>query len=552
MSACSLITSELQAQFLDYGADPARFKWNVAKLPHYNLIYPQGNDSMAYRYALYLENVYPRVKKTIGEPMKIKFPVILHPGSMSSNGLVSWAPRRMELITTPSSKLDAQSWDKHLVLHESRHVIQMGKLMHGIFRPLYYIIGEQAAGVAAFFLPTWFLEGDAVSTETAMSNAGRGRLPEFNMTYRAQMLGDGKLFSFDKFLLGSYKDYTGDYYALGYDLTSYARYRYGSDIWDKTTSRYVSVPFLFSSAFKHHTGISIDRHYKETFDYLRDEWKKQDTAVLVPSYLSPAKDKYTSYRYPQLLNDSSVIAVKSGLEDLNSLVLLTNGKEKRLSYIGRINSRLNLRNGQVFWTEIVPGLRWTHENYSVLKRYDPATGRITTLTPRQRYLAPAIDEAGKTAAVSRFTMAGKSELVLVDLENGKERVCFDVPDNAFIKELTFGEDGNVIAIAVSDAGMGILQLNTQTGDWTELIETTSANITAPVWNKGRLFFESGVSGTNNIYSLNPSDSLAYRLTSSRFGAFDPAFNPQGDRLFFSDYQAKGYRVASLSTDSLLA
>lgn len=245
MSACSLITSELQAQFLDYGADPARFKWNVAKLPHYNLIYPQGNDSMAYRYALYLENVYPRVKKTIGEPMKIKFPVILHPGSMSSNGLVSWAPRRMELITTPSSKLDAQSWDKHLVLHESRHVIQMGKLMHGIFRPLYYIIGEQAAGVAAFFLPTWFLEGDAVSTETAMSNAGRGRLPEFNMTYRAQMLGDGKLFSFDKLLLGSYKDYTGDYYALGYDLTSYARYRYGSDIWDKTTSRYVSVPFLF-------------------------------------------------------------------------------------------------------------------------------------------------------------------------------------------------------------------------------------------------------------------------------------------------------------------
>lgn len=551
-SAGLLITSELQAQFLDYGSDPARFKWNIARLPHYNLIYPQGNDSMAYRYALYLENVYPRVKKTIGEPMKVKFPVILHPGSMLSNGLVSWAPRRMELITTPSSKIDAQSWDKHLVLHESRHVIQMGKLMHGIFRPLYYVIGEQAAGVAAFFLPTWFLEGDAVSTETAMSNAGRGRLPEFNMPYRAQLLSGDKFFSFDKQILGSYKDYAGDNYALGYNLTSYARYRYGSDIWDKTTSRYVSVPFLFSSAFKHHTGVSVDQHYKETFDYLRNEWEKQDTSVLVPSYLSPANKRYTSYRYPQLLNDSSIIVVKSGLHDLNSLVLLTNGKEKRLSYIGRINSRLNLRNGQVYWSEIVPGLRWTHENYSVLKRYDPATGRITTLTPRQRYLTPAIDEAGKTAAVSRFTITGESELVLVDLQNGKEIMSFDVPDNAFIKELTFGENGTVIAVAVSNAGMGILQLNTQTGDWSELIEATSANITAPVWNKGRLFFESGVSGTNNIYSLNPSDSLAYRLTSSRFGAFDPAFDPKGERLLFSDYQAKGYRLASLPADSLLA
>ena len=550
LSACSLITSDLHAQFLDYGTDPARFKWNVAKLPHYNLIYPQGNDSMAYRYALYLENVYPHVKKTIGEPMKKKFPVILHPASMSSNGLVSWAPRRMELITTPSSKLDAQSWDKHLVLHESRHVIQMGKLMHGIFRPLYYIIGEQAAGVAAFFMPSWFLEGDAVSTETAMSNAGRGRLPEFNMTYRAQMLGDGELFSLDKLLLGSYKDYTGDYYALGYDMPSYARYRYGSDIWDKTTSRYISVPFLFSAAFKHHAGVSINEHYKETFDYLKNEWEKQDTGVVVPSYSSPEAKKYTSYRYPQLLNDSTIIAVKSSLDDLNYLVLLTDGKEERLTYIGRINSRLHIRNGHVYWTEIVPGIRWTHENYSVLKRYDPEEKRITTLTPRQRYLAPAIDEQEKRAAVSRFAIDGKKQLVLVDLKTGKEQIGFDVPENAFIKELTFVGNDTVVAVAVNDGGISLLQLDLLTGNWNKILNTT-ANITSPIWYKGRLFFESGASGTNNIYTLNLPDTVAYRLTSSRFGAFDPAFSSQGDRLYFSDYQAKGYRVASLPTDSLL-
>ena len=257
LSFCLFGSLEVQAQFLDYGSDPARFKWKAVQLPHYHLIFPAGNDSMAYRYALYLEKAYPHIQKTIGKPMKATFPVILHPANMLSNGLVSWAPRRMELITTPSSDLEAQSWDKHLVLHESRHVFQMGKVMHGIFRPLYYLIGEQAAGVAAFFLPTWFLEGDAVSTETAMSNAGRGRLPEFNMAYRAQMLGGGRLFSFDKLQLNSYKDYTGDFYALGYDMTAYARYRYGSDIWDKTTSRYVTVPFLFSIAFQHHDKTSI-------------------------------------------------------------------------------------------------------------------------------------------------------------------------------------------------------------------------------------------------------------------------------------------------------
>ena len=102
---CLSASISIRAQFMDYGSDPARFKWNIVRLPHYNLVYPQGTDSMAYHYALYLENAYPHIQKTIGKPIKARFPVILHPANMQSNGMVSWAPRRMELITTPSSDL---------------------------------------------------------------------------------------------------------------------------------------------------------------------------------------------------------------------------------------------------------------------------------------------------------------------------------------------------------------------------------------------------------------------------------------------------------------
>lgn len=547
---CLLTSLSAQAQFMDYGSDPARFKWNIVRLPHYNLVYPQGTDSMAHRYALYLENAYPHIQKTLGKPMKAKFPVILHPGNMISNGMVAWAPRRMELITTPSSDLGPQRWDKHLVLHESRHIIQTGKVMHGIFKPFYYLIGEQAAGVASFFLPTWFLEGDAVSTETAMSNGGRGRLPEFNMNYRAQMLGGDKKYSFDKWLLGSYKDYTGTYYALGYDMTSYARQQYGADIWDRTTSRYVKN-LLFAGSFKHYTGSGFKRLYDDTFAHLHREWAKLDSVVLAPAYLSPTPQAYTDYRYPQPLNDSVVIAVKSGLKDVNSLVSITHGKEKRLTYIGNINSRLVLRNGRIYWTEITPGIRWTHENYSALKSYDLKTDRVTTLTSRQRYLAPDVDEAGQLAAVSQSTLAGKNQLVLLDLTDGKERAAFDVPNNAFVKELTFGDQGTVIAVAVDDTGISLLQLQTTTGQWKELLKTTSINISSPVWKEGKLYFESGANGTNNIYCLNPTDGEVQRLTASQFGAFDPSFSATNGQLYFSDYQPKGYRIASLQADSLL-
>lgn len=104
----------------------------------------------------------------------------------------------MELITTPSSDLSIQSWGKHLVLHESHHIFQTRKVMHSIFKPLYYIIDEQVVGAASSFLPVWFLEGDAVNTEAAMLSDRWGRLPEFNMTYRTQLLAGGEFYVFDK------------------------------------------------------------------------------------------------------------------------------------------------------------------------------------------------------------------------------------------------------------------------------------------------------------------------------------------------------------------
>ena len=72
---CLSASISIRAQFMDYGSDPARFKWNIVRLPHYNLVYPQGTDSMAYHYALYLENAYPHIQKTIGKPLFFILPI---------------------------------------------------------------------------------------------------------------------------------------------------------------------------------------------------------------------------------------------------------------------------------------------------------------------------------------------------------------------------------------------------------------------------------------------------------------------------------------------
>ena len=52
-------------------------------------------------------------------------PIILHPYQMNSNGMVVWAPRRLELYTTPmADPLYARDWVTQLAVHEGRHIGQ--------------------------------------------------------------------------------------------------------------------------------------------------------------------------------------------------------------------------------------------------------------------------------------------------------------------------------------------------------------------------------------------------------------------------------------------
>ncbi|MDR1936942.1 MAG: hypothetical protein LBQ73_00405, partial [Tannerellaceae bacterium] len=269
-----------------------------------------------------------------------------------------------------------------------------------------------------------------------------------------------------------------------------------------------------------------------------------------PLYLTPQTGQYTSYKYPQAWNDSTVIGVKTSLSDIPSLVSLTNGREKRLAYLGSINGRITLHRNRVYWIEYIPGIRWTHENYTVIKYFDLTNGRVETLTPRRRYISPAPGDS--VVAASLFTEEGESRIALIETENGNEYRQYPTPGNVFIKELAQGGKDTLYAVAAGDEGISLLRLDTQAGRWEELLKPTPANITSPVYKDGKLFFESGLNGSNNIYCLDTSSRKAYRLSSARFGAFHPAFFAGREELLFSDYQAKGYRIASLPVDSLIA
>src|SRR5690606_9554104 len=195
------------------------------------------------------------------DPRKIT--VILQNQGVTSNGFVQSAPRRSEFFTTPPQNSDPQDWLNSLAVHELRHVVQMDKLTGGLKAPLFEELGMAIFGIN---LPPWFFEGDAVGIETSLSQAGRGRLPDWELVFRTNTLSYPP-YSYSKNYFGSYKDRTAGYYQLGYFMTTRLRREHGSGILDSIMTRIAKNPlrpYNLSSAVRKFTGKGTKGLYEST------------------------------------------------------------------------------------------------------------------------------------------------------------------------------------------------------------------------------------------------------------------------------------------------
>src|SRR5690349_20859952 len=318
--------------------NPPSVKWYRVNTPHFKVLYPKGFEDQALRLANTLEHIRVAEGKSMGATPR-KFSVILQNQSAVSNGFVSIVPKRSEFYTMPPQDYNfsgTNDWLNQLATHEYRHMTQFTRSNTGFNRVLYYLFGPATlAAMATSSVPQWFWEGDAVATETAFTHSGRGRIPNFGMVFRTN-LQEGRVFNYNKQYLRSYKHNMTDHYVLGYHMISYLRKRTGDpDIWLKIGTRTWNVPFIpfaFSNAIKKESGLRLPQLYREMVSDLQKTYVSEPKSVRVFSYETILKrntNAYTDYRYPNLLADGGVLAMKSGIGDIIHFVVIKDGKEKK-------------------------------------------------------------------------------------------------------------------------------------------------------------------------------------------------------------------------------
>ena len=578
----------LSAQFYQMGDDPASAKWSWIESPHFRIIYPEGLDSTARDYAVELEKYRLPVSHSAGfipgEKISARMPVVLHPYSAMSNGSVAWAPKRMDLLTSPPAyNPEPLPWKTMLGIHELRHVAQMQFGLSYCFRPFRYVFGEMFAGAVSGVYPNqWLLEGDAVVAETALSHSGRGRVSDF-MNYYRIAFDNGDFRNPTRWKYGSYWRYTPDHYAYGYMVLSGIRYMYDvPDFTGQLLTHYARRPydiFAKNTVSRKLTGKRFKLLVKESIALYHDIWTEdmQNRGPFLPyTKISGKPHVFTEYSDNLVIGDT-LYTLKESFNKGRRLVRIdSSGKEKTISAFGSDVGMLywSPALNRLFWSETLPDMRWSLKYDSAIRYLDFGTGKKGTLARDGRMFNPNPSPADGHIAVTEYTDDGKSRLSILTGLTGAREISFAVPDSLQLVETAWHND-TVYATAISDRGYGIYHLeishlNRHDGDsdlhhheetvyhhddmeyvWKETLAPSPVMIFNFGMDGPWLMFTSDRTGTNEMYRMDPHSGRIFQETSLKYGGVDFTFSEDGRDLICSAADITGAPLVRIDADSLL-
>lgn len=545
-----LLTTAIEfsyAQFYETGRGRTSTKWQQIDSSNYKIVYPKGYEIPAKGVSTIMDSIYPFITYSLELPLQ-KIPVILHTENLFSNGYVTWAPKREELVMTPTMDSYALLWSKQLAVHEWRHVAQISNLRQGITKVASWLLGEAGVSLGLLVTPRWILEGDAVLAETQFAEYGRGLQPSFTIGYRA-LLADGynNFKRLDPWISGSYNRQYPDIYKFGYQTLSAAENYLESGYFGKMMSYAGKYPILIMPQdiyLKHNYKTTFKGIAQRAFSELDSLWQESYNVEENFNYMTATETKnYTTYSYP-IEFEGEVIAVKESFNTPRQIVDITNNKS--IKPVGYMSSPLTTREGKIYYTEYLWHPIFEQVSFSAIKELDPKTKQVKTyhrwdvnlsLTTcgDNGFAALSIDSLSRgfvRTFDSEFNIL--DEFYISDKECSISSLCWDSVTQR-LYYIALDERGNYI---------GSISLE---GELTEITKPNLRSMAALRASNGTLYYTSIESGKDEVHSLNLETGEEYQLTQSKFGSFMSSVS--SDSILLTSYTSAGYMLSSLQLDS---
>lgn len=548
----SIAKSQVNSQ--GFGAHPNGQNWHILKSPAIRVIYPEGMESRSQRIANIINHISDSFTRSVGSK-RYAFDLVLQNRTTIPNGFVALAPARSEFFCTPPSNnnmVGSLDWLDILTIHEYRHILQTANTRHGLTKVGSYLAGQRVWSIInAINIPNWYLEGDAVITETALTNSGRGRAPFFTKEFRT-FANENKFYHYYKLRNGSFKTLLPDHYLLGYLMLTQVRNEKGNDVTAtvlKQASALKGIFYPFSRAMKRNTGYTTKQLYNKS---ITEFYKTADKNV-TNSNIKPAtpvttipKKTVTFYHSPRYLTDGSIVAIKSSFKKIESLCRITqNGKEKKLTGIGKsFDSYITVGNDIVAWTENTQDPRRANLNYTEIVLFNTKTNTKKRLTEKSRYFSPVVSKDGLKVAAVHATNEQLYTIVILDINTGKVMQTLPNKQNAFLSRMAWLNDNELVALSKLNSRLAIVKYTLSSGDLIELTPRTYHNMEGISTHGNDIYFQSDFSGIDNIYSIAADrNKEIYQITNVAVGAYLPDVSADGKEIIFSEISSMGLNIS---------
>ncbi|WP_341225168.1 hypothetical protein [uncultured Arcticibacterium sp.] len=538
-------------------ANPPTIQWQKIQNEKSTVIFPKGLEKYASRYASIVNLIDKEHKETIGKK-STHIPIIIHGKSMEANGFVSTVPFRTEVYTAPEPNFNVLGqidWLDALAIHEYRHVLQNSNADVGLSKLSRIFTGRGGwSAVLRFTDPAWFAEGDAVVTESVMTEAGRGRLASFTDELRANLYAD-KHFSYNKSRNGSFKTRLPNHYPFGYLMNLYARKNYGDDVWSKVVydaNYFKSVFFPFSGAIKRHTGLRAPALYRKSYEAFESKTDKllANTNLFLFDTLSTVNPKtVTSYSYPFMLNEHTLIARKSTYAETPKLIKRDeNGKEVKLCDIGFSNNPfLSYSEKGALWLENQTKPRWSNVDMARVVYYNFETDSKRILLEKDRFYYAAINPESTEFTSVRLDEGLNFHVSTHSIISGEIKKKLSNAENWDIAYPMYDLESSILYYVARNQGkLAIIKHDIEKDERISLTGWLNALMVELGQSDKDIYFRANFTGIDNIYKVNKDGSrVLTKVSSVPVGAGYPFVDTENDRLVFTNQNNLGYHLASM-------
>ncbi len=339
---------------------------------------------------------------------------------------------------------------------------------------------------------------------------------------------------------GSYLDFVPDHYPLGYMLVSYGREKYGDDFWKKVTHDAAAVKKTFRGAVKTYSGLAYPQFRSQALDYFKKQFSAEDQKQNQPKHFMADEE------FPAFINDTSFIYVKTSYTNVHHFVLRNGSTEKIIRVRdASLDNQFSYRNGKIVYAAYRQDIRWAYKDYSTLQLLNVATGTQKSITKKSKYFSPDISEDGKTIIAVLQSPQGKSELHLIDANDGKVLQIVPNPQKLIYTYPKFLNDETVISAVRNPSGkMNLAEINLKNGTVTNLTPAGFKVIGFPTIRKDSVFFTASAEKNDQLYMLLLSNKKLYRLKNkalnSEIGNYQATVNSH--QILYNSFTAAGYQL----------